>query len=298
MKDLNWHVLGAGAIGCLYAQALHRSSCETTLIMRRGTKSRFLPVIVEQGQLRSEYQLPVTTPDDNQRISHLLVTTKAYDVRAAVAGVAHMLTENCVIVLLVNGMGLLEQLAREWPSLDIYCGITTAGAYSVAPQHICHAGRGETRLGRQAQTTPPTWFAQWTRAIKPCVWDMDITSALWSKLAVNCVINPLTAVNGCRNGELSENVELAAQVGTLCDEVASIVSIAGFADVAANLRAAVATVIAGTAHNRSSMLQDVTCERPTEIDYITGYLLQVADQHGIDVPHNRALFERIHKIAH
>ena len=41
------------------------------------------------------------------------------------------------------------------------------------------------------------------------------------------------------------------------------------------------------------MLQDVHAGRRTEIDYINGYLLQVAQRHGIDAPRNRALVERI-----
>ena len=129
------------------------------------------------------------------------------------------------------------------------------------------------------------------------MWDVDIDSALWLKLAVNCVINPLTAVHGCRNGDLARDSALGTQVGMLCDEVSHISRAAGFADIAANLEATVAAVIASTADNLSSMLQDVTRGSQTEIDYITGYLLQVASQHGIDAPHNRALLERIKKRA-
>lgn len=294
----HWHVLGAGAIGSLYAQALHRSGTSTTLVMRSGTTARSLPVVVERDELRREDCLPVITPQDTGRISHLLVTTKAYDVRTAVADIAPLLNENCVVLVLVNGMGLSEQLREDWPHLDIYCGTTTEGAYNIAAQHICHAGRGETRIGQQGQPTPPNWFGQWTRAIDPCLWDMDIASALWAKLAINCIINPLTAVHGCRNGELARRSELTEQVGILCAEVADISRAAGFGAIASTLESTVAAVIANTAGNRSSMLQDVQSGRPTEIDYITGYLLQVADQHGIRAPHNRALLERIKNRAH
>jgi 2-dehydropantoate 2-reductase len=290
--------LGAGAIGCLYAQALYRSGSRTTLVMRRGTQARSLPVIVERGEQRSEDCLPVVTPDDDEAISHLLVTTKAYAVRAAVAGVAHLLDKNCVVLLLVNGLGLAEQLGATWPELDIYCGTTTAGAYSIAAQHIRHAGYGETRIGRERQPTPPAWFEQWARAVDTCVWDSNIASALWLKLAVNCIINPLTAIHGCRNGELAQRNTLATQVADLCDEVACISRAAGFGDVADRLPSTVAAVIAGTAGNRSSMLQDVACGRPTEIDYITGHLLQVADRFGIRAPLNRALLEKIQHRAH
>ncbi len=285
-------------MGCLYAHALQRSGCQTTLVMRRGVHQKSLPLVAEHGGVRSEQQLRVITPDDPEVISHLLVTTKAYDVYAAVAGIAHLLPQDGVLLLLVNGMGLAEQLGAHWPQLDIYCGTSTEGAFTVAPQHIHHAGRGETRVGRQGQQEPASWFGQWGGAIDPCVWDSNIAAALWSKLAVNCIINPLTALHGCANGALAQRRELAAQVATLCEEVAHISRAAGYADVAATLQQTVAAVIQGTAENRSSMLQDVQRGQRTEIDYITGYLLQVAEQHGIDAPHNRALLESIKDHVH
>jgi 2-dehydropantoate 2-reductase len=295
VEEPHWYVLGAGAIGCLYAQALQRSGSNTTLVMRSGAHPHSLPVVVEHGNTRSEQQVAVITPDDQVCISHLLVTTKAYDVREAVSGIAHLLADKCVVLLLVNGMGMAEQLGADWPDLAIYCGTTTEGAYSIAAQHIRHAGRGETRIGRQGQRKPAPWFAQWARAIDPCLWDMNIAAALWSKLAVNCIINPLTAVHGCTNGELGRRAPLAAEVAALCDEVARISRAAGFAEVAATLRETVAAVIAGTADNRSSMLQDVQGGRRTEIDEITGYLLRVADRYNIDAAHNRALLEDVKK---
>ena len=130
-----------------------------------------------------------------------------------------------------------------------------------------------------------------------CVWDADIDQALWLKLAINCAINPLTAVHGCLNGELAQRPELAMEVRRLCEEIAAISRAAGYTSAAANLEQAVTDVIAGTANNRSSMLQDVQDGHRTEIDYITGYLLCVARRHGIAAPCNQSLFERVHNMA-
>jgi 2-dehydropantoate 2-reductase len=285
-------------MGCLFADALARSGCKSTLIMRAGTKQKALPVIVERDNVRYEQQLDIVSPDGKERISHLLVTTKAYDVREAVASVAHRVTKDSVVLLMANGMGFAEQVGGDWPHLNIYCGSTTEGAYSIERQHICHAGRGETRIGRAGQKEPPPWFIHWEHAIDGCVWDENIETALWSKLAVNCIINPLTALHGCPNGELAKQSNLAAQVAALCAEVARISRAEGFIEVATALPHTVAGVIAGTADNQSSMLQDVQRGRQTEIDYINGYLLQVAERHGIDAPHNRTLLERIKNRAH
>jgi len=290
-----WHILGAGAIGCLFADALAAAGGNPVLVLRDGHSDGTRRVVVERGETRSEHCLDAVNPATAGAISHLLVTTKAQDVRAAVAAVARHLTADGVVVLLANGMGFAEQVRADWPGLDIVSATTTAGAYRVGPLHIRHAGRGNTRIGRQGVGQPPRWFDHVARAVDDCLWDPDIDRALWLKLAINGVINPLTALHGCRNGELATRADLATRVAALCEEIAGICLAAGFDDIAAALPDAVAAVIAGTAGNRSSMLQDLEAGRPTEIDYINGYLLQVAGRHGIAAPLNRELVEGIHR---
>jgi 2-dehydropantoate 2-reductase len=292
-------VLGAGAIGCLYAHELHRSDCNTSLILRNATEKKSVAlIVVERDGVHSERHLSVGNAENPEPISHLLVTTKAFDVRAAVAGIAHRLDKHSVVVLLVNGMGLADQLTEDYPHLQLYRGTTTEGAYRIAPLHIRHAGRGETRIGRQGQEVPPRWFEAWNHAIANSHWDGNIESALWSKLAVNCIINPLTAVHRCPNGELAKREDFADHVAALCDEVGLICRAAGHTDLAALLPQTVASVISQTAGNRSSMLQDAEHSRQTEIDYINGFLLQVAHQLGIDAPLNRALVQSVKNLDH
>lgn len=294
----HWHIIGAGAIGCLLADALRSAGSDVTLVTRPGAATGRLRVVVERDGVRSEHPFNTVTPEGDEPISRLLVTTKAYDVRAAVASVAHRVSGDGVVLLLANGMGFAEQLKDDWPALDVYCGTTTEGAYRVGPRHVRHAGRGETRIGRAGVQAAPPWFATLDGALDDCRWDAEIESALWMKLAVNCIINPLTALHRCRNGALAGDGDPAAEAALLCDEVAAICRAAGFAAVADRLPGTVAGVIAGTADNRSSMLQDVEAGRRTEIDYINGYLLRVAGRHGIAAPRNRALVQRITEHAH
>jgi 2-dehydropantoate 2-reductase len=87
------------------------------------------------------------------------------------------------------------------------------------------------------------------------------------------------------------------EVRRLCEEIAAISRAAGYTSAAEGLEQAVTDVIAGTANNRSSMLQDVQGGHRTEIDYISGYLLAVARRHGIAAPGNQSLFERVHDMS-
>lgn len=296
MAEAHWHVLGAGAIGSLFAQALHANGCPVTLLLReRGATD---PLVIERDGEQLTLSLPTASAGDGATISHLLVATKAYDVNSAVASVAAQLADNATLVLLVNGMGIAEQLRSDYPQLDVYCATTTEGAHRLGPRHIRHAGRGVTYLGQQGRDTPPDWFEAWHSSMLGCQWEGDIDAALWHKMAINAAINPLTALYECSNGTLAQREELKQQVDTLCREICQISYAAGFTRTARTLPRAVADVIAATAANRSSMLQDVSAGRRTEIDYITGYLLQIAANYGIRAPHNRALYDKVTKHDH
>tara|TARA_R110000823_G_scaffold91174_6_gene201161 strand:- start:4347 stop:5261 length:915 start_codon:yes stop_codon:yes gene_type:complete len=299
VTEARWHVLGGGAIGCLFADYLSAGGCELTVITREGADHA--PVSVERvgpgGPERRQLPVAFSTAGACGPISHLLISTKAYDVVPALAGVSHCLGDT-VALLMVNGMGIAEVLAQEYPQLAVFCATTTEGAYRRDRYHVQHAGRGETRIGGRRLAQPPPWFGQWARSVPECHWESDIEAALWGKLAVNCVINPLTALYGCPNGALAERPELARQVERLCREVSQVSYAAGFTRTARTIGQSVAQVIANTAENRSSMLQDVEAGRPTEIDYISGYLLETARQHGVPARHNRELMQKVKQLAH
>lgn len=295
MKAPHWHVLGAGAMGCLFAGTLQRAGHPVTLLLRERRGQPEVPVTIEENGASKVLSFPTSLPDERTAISHLLVTTKAYDVCPAVMSIAHRLGNESQVVLLANGLGYAEELKAKLPRLDCYLGTTTQGAYRIGPLHICHAGRGATRIGRPNRNVAPDWFRYWSAAVKPGSWDTDIERSLWLKLAINCAINPLTALHNCTNGELA-GPHLSPQVLGLCEEIACISAAAGFVITPAQLHQQVSEVIAGTAANRSSMLQDIIAKRRTEIDYITGHLVAVGRSHGIAAPLNENLLERIMKL--
>jgi 2-dehydropantoate 2-reductase len=46
--------------------------------------------------------------------------------------------------------------------------------------------------------------------------------------------------------------------------------------------------------SRSSMWEDLARGRPTEVDYLNGEIVRLAEQHGIDAPLNRRIVELVH----
>jgi len=237
--------------------------------------------------------LPVSYNNDCEPIDHLLICTKAYDIRKALGQIAHRLNQSSCVLILVNGMGFMDELKTDFPNLQFALGSTTQGVYRLGDGHFCHAGRGITRLGKAGLVQPPPWFNDWARIDHDCAWAPNIEEILWHKLAINCAINPLSALSRCENGVLLDKAELASQINLVCQEISSVSLAAGYIHTATNIRSEVASVIANTANNRSSMLVDVLAGRRSENDYISGYFLKIAAQNTIPTPHSKALFEQI-----
>ncbi len=186
-------------------------------------------------------------------------------------------------------MGTVEELkAIPHPLL---MGITTHAARRDG-NIIIHVASGTTHIGpARQQDGDYSYLADTLQEVLPDVaWHNTIRPQLWRKLAVNCVINPLTALWNCPNGELLAHPELTEAI---CNEVAAVMEREGHHTSADDLLYYVNQVINNTAENISSMLQDVRAQRRTEADYITGYLLRRARAHGIAVPENTRLYEQI-----
>jgi 2-dehydropantoate 2-reductase len=302
-----WHILGAGALGSLYAAFLERAGATVSILERsrdhlgqpvkdRQAHRREFNVISSIVSLQREYSFSTSRTADRSMIKRLLVATKSYDAATAVASVRHRLGKDSDVVLMSNGLGYQQEVAQAVPGPRyLYC-LSTHGANWLSQHTLVHAGSGTSRLGAADSQRAPKWLALWEQAIPGTSWEPDIGSALWLKLIINAVINPITALTGKANGALNSDPALSSQVENLCSELSALTRATPYGHLAETLESEVRKVIAGTANNRSSMLQDITAGRPTEIQFINGYLAMQAKQLGLDAPLNEALYGAIAKL--
>ncbi len=295
-----WHVLGTGAMGCLWAANLAATGGNVTLIARdRSRLAGYHGITLETAAGAEPFAVALECADGTTPIDRLLVCTKAYDVSGALGGVAHRLAAGAAVVLLQNGMGFHDDARELAGRARLYCALSTEGAWCPAPFHVRHAGRGFTLLGRYPRGTladAAALAADLPRdrlEIRPVA---DVETELWRKLAVNCTINALTALHGCHNGALLEPGPQGEEFDALCREIVAILGALGHSALAAELPELATGVARRTAANRSSMLQDVLAGRRTEIDCINGFLVQRAHAIGVACPLNESLCARIHAL--
>lgn len=154
-----------------------------------------------------------------------------------------------------------------------------------------------------------------------CKWRRmsDVQLALRQKLVVNAVVNPLTALLGCRNGALFKDEASKRMLQDICTEAATVFQAQLEADTQAFLGSlapgversqaplgrmphdlqadALVQEVKRVSHltrgNISSTLSDIRKGRPTEVSFLNGYLVRLGKQYGVPTPVNSALLNMV-----
>ena len=118
----------------------------------------------------------------------------------------------------------------------------------------------------------------------------DLLQMQLEKLAVNCIVNPLTVLLDARNGSILYNYALTRTMRLLLSEISlvmrSLPELQYIPNVSSRfdpgrLETMVVSVAQKTKDNISSMLADARAGRQTEIDYINGWIVKRGEELGI-----------------
>ena len=270
MSD-RWHILGVGSIGGLFAHRLNAGGADVQLLSRDVTeRHRQLTLATEPAP--TTHLFDCESLEDTAEIEHLLITTKSWGAHDAIERIQHRLTKRTVVVAMMNGMQHVDDLKPLIPKNQLFLASTTAGCHRSGDTWV-PAGTGRTIIGTDTEQPVPPWLGCWQRGVPNLSWRADMTERLIEKVAINCCINPLTAVHRVKNGELLSATH-GEQVTTVISEVSSVLDDLGYPTLSIELGQRVYEVMTDTAENRSSMLNDVMAGRRTEADAIVGWLLR------------------------
>ncbi|MGL5359321.1 MAG: ketopantoate reductase family protein [Shewanella sp.] len=307
-------ILGAGAVGQLIAHQLQLAGNEVGFIGKACEPSRLQtlsvlslsmlsPTEASAAQGALQYHAPILAPQAGtlKDLRLVIVCVKAYQVLEALAPLvdpaSNALPAHCHILLLHNGMGPHLGAAPLIGRRGLSLGTTSQGVLRLSPWQIKQTGQGLTQLGHyQGPELAPELRRSLLKAIPHSEWVEDIIPCLWQKLAVNAVINPLTAIHQCPNGALTQP-NFTAQITQILDELIAVAAHDGIKLDKAQLQDRVYRVIELTAGNYSSMHQDLAHGRRSEIAHINGYICERAQAHGLAAPTNAALCQQVAQLT-
>jgi 2-dehydropantoate 2-reductase len=301
-------ILGSGSLGLLWGARMQPLFGENLLLLTRTKEQAELLNregirFIGQGGETEQRACHAVCSDEmpEGKIDLLLVMVKQTHLSAILPVIQKGTHPESQIIFWQNGLGHQENIARLTDRPWTYLSVTTEGALREGDNVIRGTGRGETSIGLYppSEEEPHPLLLRWINILKEqagcnILYDRQILHKIWGKLAVNCVINPLTALYGVKNGALL-SPEYQAEWKEILHEVVLVANREGIPLSYADLDEKVKSVCKQTAGNFSSMLQDVMRGNKTEVDFINGAIVRLGRKHRIDTPVNLRLVNLIHE---
>lgn len=290
-------IVGSGAIGSLYGAFLSRVDNNEVILIGRSPHI----TTVQKNGLRvkgvmGEHHLHIRASEDAGDVSEgdlVIITTKTYDTIPAALSAKHIVDQGAYVLLIQNGLGTEMQVAEVLDTTRVLRATTCMGALQDEPGIVEVTGYGLTEVGshyEENQSFVETITDMLRSAGFEVRFSRNIQGVVWTKTLVNCGINPVGALTGLSNGEVYENRQLRGLVVRLVEEGAKIVEALGIELTTEDpVRYALGTAKA-TGENINSMLQDLQAKKRTEIDAITGEIIRLGKELGIDTPSNESVY--------
>lgn len=297
-------ILGAGAMGTLFAARLARIGLDVTMV---DVNDELLQALRRDGARCHADEGLLQAPVRAARAEQLeagpalwLVFTKSAHTRSALQGIAHLIGPDTHFLSLQNGIGHADVLRELVPAQRVAVGVTTWPARVISPGEVSSLGQGGIRF-MPLDGVPGAVFerlaSDLNRAGMHCRIDPQVQEAIWEKLAFNAAFNGVCALTR----QPVDGLATPMGEGLLQRVLAEVLAVAHAHGVAASAERVNAAVRDALAHHRGhqpSMLQDLLAGRATETGAIHGAVLQVADRLGIAVPVTRTLYELVSLSGH
>lgn len=275
-------VLGSGAVGSTFGALLSKRE-DVTLIGRKAhvdainSNGLFL-----YGEFEGRYNVKADTEiREIPSNSLVILSTKVTGSRRAIEGIRHLVKKDTIMLLVQNGLGIEEIVKRILPDHEVIRAVATLGAEFLEPGKISNVVLIKIDLEKSRSSEKIATLLKDCELVAEI--SDDINMQVWTKLTINSVLNPLTAIFQVRGNEIITDALRPVRHG-IVDECLRVAQAEGI-----EIDPAIKEMIdEGVANffNYSSMCQDMIKKKKTEIDFLNGKVVELGKKHNIPTPFN------------
>lgn len=283
-------VIGGGAIGLLFAANLGKKH-DVTLFVKSPEQQDSINstgIILRHPHTYETVMIKAVTDYEYLSTNDLIIiAVKQYHL-SALHETLNNIPVDTPLLFLQNGIGHLA-LLEKLPHLHLYVGTVEHGALRLAKNEVSHKGKGKTNVAIYRGSGQVLERLSQESIDFPVRVQPEYEIMLFEKLAVNAVINPLTAVLGVRNGRLIDNEEFKSLAESVFDDITRLYPrfshVIDFKEIV--------TIAYNTRENTSSMLADLQAKRQTEIEAILGVMVDEAKRQNISLSIISTLYKMV-----
>lgn len=313
---MNIAIFGAGSIGCYLGGLLAEAGANVTFIGRERFKSELDTHGLTLTHFeRDEIFIPAAKftfsldPSDIASADVILLTTKSQHTADAAKTIDEYAKNNALIISFQNGVRNPEVLRDELSSQSVLGAVVPFNVTGTGPARFHCGTEGDLTVEHITDERLSILEEKFAQAGQGMAMTKDILAVQWGKLLVNLnnAFNTLsggTLKQGLLQRDYRRALALVVEEGLQVAREADIEPAAfGKADAAKMIKVLrLPNVIYKIIMNkivkiddaaRSSMLDDLEMGRVSEIDYLQGEIVQLAEKTGQVAPYNLIIYRLV-----
>jgi 2-dehydropantoate 2-reductase len=297
-------VLGMGGVGGYYGGKLaahyHRSDHYEIIFIARGESER---VIRERGihlvtATSNDYIKPDLVSYDPLEIGNvdlLICCVKGYDLEDSLLHIRACIHPETIILPLLNGVNITEKITAIIPHARVWKGCVYIVTRQVSPGEIHETSAFKILyFGSENENTEPISAVEsiFSAAGIEARGETNINLSIWNKFIFLCPIATMTTRFNQPIGAILENQQTKELLAQLISEISVVAKAQGINLGGKVVEETVNRIKKLPYENYSSMHYDFYRRKKTEIDSLTGYIVEAGKEFSLAVPlHERMLAE-------
>jgi 2-dehydropantoate 2-reductase len=287
-------ILGSGGVGGYFGARLAAAGVDVHFIARGA----HLAAMREKG-LRIEsplgdLQIPkVNATDDPAAIGPVDIVffaVKLYDTDAALLMLPPLLGPQTIVIPFQNGVDSVQVLTRAIGKAHVAGGVAYVSAVIAEPGLIRHTAMNRLIFG-PVSGQPSALLKELLEACQRAGIDTTLSERIqvdiWAKFVRLTAYSAMTAVTRAPIGPIRSDHDLRTMMETLLHESITVARGRQVPLPHSTFADAVAASDALPPGAKSSMLEDLERGRPLELPWLSGGIVRIAEEVGVNVPTHR-----------
>lgn len=294
MRGMRIAIVGSGGVGGYFGGRLAAAGSDVSFLARgshlEALQTNGLRIESPLGNVHVPTVKATADPHEIGPVDVVLFTVKLYDTEPALAMLPHLLGPDTIVIPFQNGVDSVERLTRAIGKSRVAGGVAYVSAVVTEPGVIRHTAMDRLVFGPMPGAPLPALDAlrdAGRQAGFNAVLSDKIVVDIWAKFARLTVFSGMTCICRAPIGPIRADPDLKEMMETAWHEsilVARGKQIPLPSTTFADMQAAAAAL---PANARSSMLEDLERGRRLELPWLSGAVVRIAEEVGVEVPTHR-----------
>ena len=302
-------VAGIGGVGGYLAGMLGRVCPHLTMAVRGDRRESILKngLVLHseyKGEInvRPEYTAPVSEMGEQD---YIFVCVKNYSLEDVCREMEHAVTENTVIIPVMNGVDPGERIRKALGKGTVVDSLIYIVAFANKDYSVTQQGDfANLRIGiRNADETQQQKVQEVSDILTGADIDHmiaeDIEVEIWRKYILNCAYNTESAYYDNAIGQLRSDPKKAEEYEALVREAYQVAQAKGVGVRQEHVDAILHRFYHELAENATSSLQrDIRAGKKAEVETFSGYIVREGQRLGIRMPVTEKMYEGLKALQH